>query len=344
MSKQTKAVSERSKDRVIRYVPFMADDAIELSISIVRKFIAVPTKSGKLPSDADCVKFMMLCKARALNPWEGDAFLVGYDTQRGPQFSLITAHQALLKRAEACETYEGMESGITVRLKDGTIEDIQGDLVPPETELIGGWARVYRSDRRIPTYRRVDLAVFNTGRSRWEKDPAGMIVKCAEADALRSTFPNKIGGMYTEAEGGRQQRDDDSENHDLQTKLDEKIATSPASPPEVDEAPYAEIVEDHQDDNGADQPIDPNAFDVFCADREGAEDQHLIQEYMKLKANVSVSVKGFAQKHNVKVGNKLPTTFAELLKAHRRTALLLLYEMHQQSKGQKAAAGEEVAV
>ena len=31
-------------------------------------------------------------------------------------------------------------------------------------------------------------------------DPAGMIVKCAEADALRSAFPTMLGGCYTEEE------------------------------------------------------------------------------------------------------------------------------------------------
>merc|ERR1711991_914366 len=56
--------------------------------------------------------FLMLCRARKLNPFEGDAYLVGYDSKDGAKFSLITSHQALLKRAELCQQFDGMESGL----------------------------------------------------------------------------------------------------------------------------------------------------------------------------------------------------------------------------------------
>jgi hypothetical protein len=66
--------------------------------------------------------------------------------------------------------------------------------------LIGGWARVFRKDRRVPDYDRINLKTFNSGRSRWADDPAGMIVKCAEASALRKAFPSQIGAMITAPE------------------------------------------------------------------------------------------------------------------------------------------------
>lgn len=37
---------------------------------------------------------------------------------------------------------------------------------------------------------------FNKGFAQWAVDPAGMICKCAEADALRSSFPTLLGGLY----------------------------------------------------------------------------------------------------------------------------------------------------
>ncbi len=201
-------VPEKDKANAsVEIIPFGTTDRIRLSAAIVRQMIAQPTRSGKLPDDNQCIKFIMLCKARHLNPFEGDAFMLGYDTQTGPQFSLITAHQVFLKRAEASKGFNGMESGVIVRQPDhdgkmgsGPIIEREGDLVYDDEKLVGGWAKVFRKDREKPFYRRLKLATFNTGRSRWEKDPAGMICKCAEADALRTAFPTHLGGLYIEEE------------------------------------------------------------------------------------------------------------------------------------------------
>jgi phage recombination protein Bet len=210
-------VPEKDKANAsVEIVPFGTNDRIRLSAAIVRQMIATPTKSGKQPDDNQCIKFIMLCKARHLNPFEGDAYMVGYDAVSGPQFSLITAHQVFLKRAEASKGFNGMESGVIVQMKDtppqpvistvypsnmhGGVIEREGDLVMDDERLIGGWAKVYRKDREKPFYRRLKLSTFNTGKSRWEKDPAGMIVKCAEADALRTAFPSHLGGLYIDEE------------------------------------------------------------------------------------------------------------------------------------------------
>src|SRR5438477_8449913 len=161
---------------IVEIVPLGTDERIKLSISIVRKLIAVPTRAGKLPDDNQCIKFMMLCRARHLNPFEQDAFFLGYDSQAGPQFSLITAHQVFLKRAEASKGFKGMQSGVIVEAtKDfgqgiGQIMEREGDLTYDGEKLLGGWAKVFHKDREVPFYRRLKLATFNTGRSRWEKD------------------------------------------------------------------------------------------------------------------------------------------------------------------------------
>ena len=192
---------ETMLDKEIEYKPFLSDTAIKLSARLVLKFLVEPTKSGKVCTHEQAVKFMMLCQARALNPWEGDAFLVGYDTKDGPRFSLITAHQAFLKRAEAHPNYTGMQSGVMVRdPKAGPIIECEGDYVDDGLHLLGGWSKVFRKDRSVPTFKRLKLSAFNKGQSRWSIDAAGMIVKCAEADALRSAFPNSLGGMFLREE------------------------------------------------------------------------------------------------------------------------------------------------
>ena len=187
-------------DQTVTYRPFMGGEDISLSPRTILRYFARPTKQGHMPTHEQAAKFVRLCQARGLNPWEGDAFIVGYDTQDGPEFNLITAHQAFLKRAEVHPEYDGMESGVTVKRPDGTLADQEGDLVDEGQVLVGGWARVHFKQRKVPTYRRSKLTTYSTGRSRWNKDPAGMIVKVAEADALRSSFPTKMGGMFIREE------------------------------------------------------------------------------------------------------------------------------------------------
>lgn len=198
----TTAIQKKeTEERSVAFVPFMGKDAITLTVAMVKSFIASPTKSGALPTDRDCIKFVMLCKARRLNPFEGDAFMIGFDDKNGPAFSIITAHQAFLKRAEVNDEYDGMESGVIVE-NGGQLIDRIGDFTLDGDKLLGGWARVHFKKRTHPMEKRVKLATFNKGFGRWNLDAAGMIVKCAEADALRSAFPTMLGGMYVEQEMG----------------------------------------------------------------------------------------------------------------------------------------------
>lgn len=199
---QNKKLLDSILDREIEYEPFLAKpgDTIKLSARLVLKYLCRPTKSGQKCTDDQAVRFMMLCKARGLNPWEGDAFLIGYDTDDGPEFSLVTAHQAFLKRAEVHPDFEGMESGIIVANKDGTVSELPGAYRTEEQILVGGWARIHMKGRKVPIYKSLRLAAYNKGRSRWKVDPESMILKCAESACTRSAMPNHLGGMYAEEE------------------------------------------------------------------------------------------------------------------------------------------------
>jgi phage recombination protein Bet len=186
---------------IVEFAPYGTQDKITLSIEIVKRLIAVKTKSGKTASDEDAFKFMLMCQARRLNPFEGDAFLVGYDGAHGASFSLITSHQAFLKRAELHPEFDGMDSG-TIVLRDGKVTELIGDWHMPNDKILGGWAIVHFKNRKHPMQKRVRLERFNKGYGIWRDDPAGMVVKCAEADALRSSFPTMLGGMFTQEEMG----------------------------------------------------------------------------------------------------------------------------------------------
>jgi len=196
MSQELQQVNSKE----MTYVPLGNADPIKLSLAIIERQIVTPTKSGKKPTKKEMVDFMMLCRARKLNPFEGDAFLVGYDTRDGAKFSLITSHQALLKRAELCPHFDGMESGLIVEDEHGNLVETNGDFIHGESKAVGAWARVHRSDRKIPTLRRLNISRYNKGFGIWKENPEMMGVKCAEADALRSAFPTTTGGLYIQEE------------------------------------------------------------------------------------------------------------------------------------------------
>lgn len=192
-------VAKQDDKMVVEFVPFGVTKAIKLSAAMVQNFIAVPTKTGKLPSPRDCVKFLMLCKGKRANPFEGDCFMIGYDSQNGPVFSIVCGIELFLKRAEHSDDYDGNESGVIVDTVNG-IQERQGSIVYKNETLEGGWAKVYRKNHRTPVYKAVKLSTYNTGRSRWEKDPGGMISKVALSQALRDSYPTAIGGLYTQEE------------------------------------------------------------------------------------------------------------------------------------------------
>ena len=199
---------QKAEDVSVEFVPVGAADKIKLSVRIIQKMIAVPTKSGRTCSEWDALKFMGLCRARRLDPLTGDAYLIGYDAKDGPVFNLITAHQAFLKRAELNPEYDGMKSGVIVS-ENGKILELEGDFHTEEQVLVGGWATVYFKQRKIPSHDKLLLRNYikrfpdGNAMGRWKDDPEGQISKCAESSALRKAFPTMLGGLYSHEEGGQ---------------------------------------------------------------------------------------------------------------------------------------------
>lgn len=198
---ETKAVEKQKPEALVEYVPFGSSDKIKMSVRIVQTLIAVKTKSGKTCSDTDAIKFMAMCQAKHLNPFEGDAFLIGYDNKDGgATFSLVTAHQTYLKRAELHPEFDGMKSGIIIEDTNGDLHDREGDFFRKGEKVVGGWATVFFKNRKQPMHKRLRLERFQKPFGIWQEDAAGMICKCAEADALRSSFPTMLGGLYLREE------------------------------------------------------------------------------------------------------------------------------------------------
>lgn len=188
----TTAVAEKEKGACSYQV---AGQDVNLSYSTVRNFL---TKGGGQVTDADLVLFISICKYNQLNPFLNEAYLVKYGTAPA---SMIVSKEALMKRAEACDKYEGIQAGVIVLRGDVQIE-VEGCFYLPGDNLVGGWAKVYRSDRKFPTVARVRFDEYDKGQSTWKEKPSTMIKKVAQVQALREAFPAQLGAMYTAEEQG----------------------------------------------------------------------------------------------------------------------------------------------
>lgn len=163
-----------------------------------KSVVDVITKGNQFITEGEVETFINLCKFQQLNPFVNEAYLLKYDNKKPA--TMVVAKEALQKRAELNPQYDGQEDGIVVVDKNGNEKDIVGAIVPQGYNLLGGWCKVYRKDRRIPTTVRVSFKEYNKGQSSWISMPSTMIRKVAIAQALRGAFPNALGNMYSEEE------------------------------------------------------------------------------------------------------------------------------------------------
>lgn len=140
---------------------------------------------------------MAIVKKRNLNPFTKEVYFIKYGNQPA---QIVVSKDAFMKRAEQNPAYDGIESGVVYEDKNGELKNKKGIILPKGCKLIGGWCEVYRKDRTRPIYREVELSAYNTGKNWWQKSPGQMIEKVAVVAAVRDTFSEDVGGLYTSDE------------------------------------------------------------------------------------------------------------------------------------------------
>ena len=196
----------------------VAGQDVKLSYNIVRNFL---TKGEGAVTDQDLTQFISICKYNQLNPFLNEAYLVKFGNKPA---QMIVSKEALMKRAEACETYEGIQAGVIVMRGSEAIE-LEGCFYLPGDKLVGGWAKVYRSDKKFPFVAKVRFEEYNKGQSTWNDKPTTMIRKVAEVQALREAFPTQLGAMYTAEEQGVRTIDANAEDVTEQIKANANKST-----------------------------------------------------------------------------------------------------------------------
>lgn len=147
--------------------------------------------------------FLELCKARGLNPFLKEAYIVKYGDNPA---TIITGKDVFLKRAARNPKFQGFKAGVIVQNNTGSLERREGSMVLKNETIIGGWAEVYVDGYKTPITSEVSFDEY-AGRKRegtlnqqWASKPATMIRKVSLVQALREAFPDDFGGMYDESE------------------------------------------------------------------------------------------------------------------------------------------------
>lgn len=170
---------------------------IKLSPKIVQEYLV--NGNAKI-TNPEYKLFTELCKARKLNPFLKEAYIIKYSASNPA--SIVVGKDAILKRAVLNPKYNGMKSGIYVTNETGEVIKRTGTFKLPNETLVGGWAEVFRKDWENSIESSVSLDEVaqkksdGTFNSSWAKQPATMIEKVAKVRALRETFVEDLGGMY----------------------------------------------------------------------------------------------------------------------------------------------------
>lgn len=188
----TVTAAPTKREQKITYL--VAGKEVTLSIDIVKRYL-VSGDASKV-SEQDIVQFINMCKFNQLNPFLKEAYLVKYGNNPA---QMVVSKEAFLKRANNDPDYDGLEAGIIVQRGDEILE-IEGSFMLQTDTLLGGWAKVYHKNRRVPFVSKVALKEFSKGQSTWNQMPATMIRKVAEVQALREAFPTQLGAMYIQEE------------------------------------------------------------------------------------------------------------------------------------------------
>ncbi len=179
-----------------KMVVYEADRGGEISLNMttVRKYLV----SGRrdLVTDEEVVLFMHLCKARRVNPWIKEAWLIKY-TERDPAGFIYSIHY-LRDQANKNPRCPGWTRGIVVWTDEGGVSRREGSgILYPGEKLLGGYFESRPVDWRTPYKLEVCLEahIKTTAKGQltkfWlkPKQPA-QIMKVAESQGLSALYIN----------------------------------------------------------------------------------------------------------------------------------------------------------
>ncbi|MEM7789271.1 MAG: RecT family recombinase [Bacteroidota bacterium] len=227
---------------------------------------------AKGASDNELKLFLHLAQTYGLDPFAKEIWCIKYGNNPA---TIFTSRDGYLKIANGHPAFEGI-AGDVVRQAD-TFEVTSGEVrhtyaAGDRGPIVGAYAQVFRSDRRVPAYVFAPFAEYNAGKNpTWRNYPSAMILKVAEAMALKRAF--SISGLVTREEldrsqDSRPQRTPSDMLYGGPTEAEaaaaRQLKAAPRPKPEPQPAPLLDAVEDAEVINEA---VDPDAIATACAER-----------------------------------------------------------------------------
>ena len=226
-----------------------------LVVKLDEQIVRTLTNNNEHITHDEVKLFIALCQNQKLNPLIREAYLVKYDNKKPAQ--QIVSVGAFQRIAEDNPNYDGMEDGVIVQAKDKIIKR-QGTMVYQGETLVGGWAKVYRKDRRVPTVVELNLKEYAKGQSTWLSMPSTMINKCAKVGALRNAFPNSFNNCFADSEiqNGNLDNSNDyeepisMEDNDITVSTKkEEVKPTQVKEPEIEDLVEIEVIDDEEDNS-----------------------------------------------------------------------------------------------
>jgi len=151
---------------------------------------------AKGASDTELSMFLHISQTYGLDPFLKEIWFIN---MKGAPV-IFTSRDGYLKIAHRNEAFDGIISDVVY---EGDIFkriglEVHHEYSSKRGAIIGAYAIVYRSDKKVPTYAWAPFKDYNQNNTQWNKYPHAMILKVAEALTLKRAF--SISGMVTKEE------------------------------------------------------------------------------------------------------------------------------------------------
>jgi len=152
-------------------------------------------------TDVEFSCLVELGRATQLNPFMREIWAVKY--KQGVAASIFIGRDGYRKAAQRHRDYEyhqvnAVYSKDEFKIINDGIEHSYG--FSNRGELIGAYCIVKRKSASRYTYSMVTMKEYDSNQSLWKAKPETMIKKVAEAQALRQSFQDLLGGTYSDSE------------------------------------------------------------------------------------------------------------------------------------------------
>ena len=175
---------------------------VKLTPNMIRQYLV--TGNRDLVTDQEIVYFMHICKSRGLNPFNKDCYLIKYTQAEGA--AIIVSIEKLRMVARQSDDCVGWEKGVIVKQANGELRYSKGLVLDGET-LLGGYFKAKPKGWEVPFEIEVNIKGYikktrdGSVTRFWSPDnQPTMIAKVAEAQGLRTLWPEKTQGLYVTEE------------------------------------------------------------------------------------------------------------------------------------------------